>query len=130
MSTTPVSPATLRLLACVEAFAHDEEGAIGHDDWPLLARVLDRELAVLSRLARQRAGEGSAGGAIANGEGDEPDPELLARAEALHARYEALAGAVEKAKARTVTELAEVGGRRRQLHAVRGAYGPESRRAA
>lgn len=126
MHPAPVSLATLRLLSCVEAFAHDEEGAIGHDDWPLLARVLDRELAVLTRLARERDGV-AAGGLDTE---PEPDPELLARAEALHARYEALAAKVGEARTRAEAELAETHGSRRRLHAVRGAYGPEGRRAA
>jgi hypothetical protein len=126
MHPAPVSSATLRLLSCVESFSHDEEGAIGHDDWPLLARVLDRELAVLTRLAKEREGVAAGG----DGAESEPDPELLARAEALHTRYEALAGRLNEAKARASEELSELGARRRQLHAVRGAYGPESRRAA
>ncbi|MEN9841531.1 MAG: hypothetical protein RL376_1331, partial [Verrucomicrobiota bacterium] len=50
MHATGPSPATLRLLACVESFSHKEEGAVGHDDWSALATILERELALLRGL--------------------------------------------------------------------------------
>lgn len=109
-----MSPATLRLLACVEAFAHEEEGAIGHDDWPALAGLLERELAVLTRLAEERAGAPA-------------DSAAGARAGALRARYAALGERVAEARRRASAELAGLDQAGRRLRAVRGAYGPGRR---
>ncbi len=109
-----MSPATRRLLACVEAFAHEEEGAAGHDDWPALAGLLERELAVLTRLAEERAGLPA-------------DAEASARAEALRARYAALGDRVAEARRRAADELAGLDQAGRRLRSVRGAYGPGRR---
>ncbi|MEO0054873.1 MAG: hypothetical protein RLZZ50_820 [Verrucomicrobiota bacterium] len=109
-----MTPSTRRLLACVEAFAHEEEGAAGHDDWPALAGILERELAVLTRLAEERAGAPA-------------DAETSARAEALRDRYAVLGERVAEAHRRTKQELAELDQAGRRLRSVRGAYGPGRR---
>jgi hypothetical protein len=102
---------TRRLLACVEAFAHEEEGALGHDDWPALAALLERELAVLRRL----------------GDGIDPaaaeDARNLAQARKLRERYAALESRIEAARTRAAAELAELDRSGRRLREVRGAYG-------
>jgi len=103
-------PATLRLLACVEAFSHEEEGAVGHDDWPALAALLERELAVMTRLAAEQENAPPA------------DAATLARARALRDRYAALGERVEAARRRSTRELAELDQSGRRLRAVRGAY--------
>lgn len=115
MSHQPPSPATLRLLACVEAFAHEEEGAAGHDDWPALAALLERELAVIARLAAEQDGAPPA------------DPATQARAEALRARYAALGQRVGRARAASELERAELERGSRRLRAVRGAYAASPR---
>ncbi len=103
----PPTPATLRLLACAEAFGREEEGAVGHEDWPALAALLDRELAVLTRLA---------------GEAPARDPDLEARATALADRYRRLEDVVTAAQTRVARELAELGSAARRARAVQGAY--------
>lgn len=111
MPFAPVSPITLRLLACAEAFSHEEDGAIGHDDWPALAALLERELAVLTRLAR-------------DGAGPRPDdPRLLAGARTLRARYSALERRIAEARVRAAEELAGLNRAGGRLRSVRGAYG-------
>lgn len=109
-----MSPSTRRLLACVEAFAHEEEGATVHDDWPALAGLLERELAVLTRLAEERAGAPA-------------DAEASARAVALRERYTRLGERVAEAQRLATQELAELDQAGRRLRSVRGAYGPGRR---
>lgn len=105
------SATTRRLLACVESFAHQEEGAIGHDDWPALASLLDRELAVLTRLAAEAGPESLV------------DLRARAAAEALRERYTELERRLTEARRRATEEFAELGGTARRLRAVQGAYG-------
>lgn len=102
------SATTLRLMACVESFAHQEEGAIGHDDWPALAKLLERELEVVARLATEAPSD---------------DAALLARAQALRDRYAALSERIDAARQRAQTELNQLGESTRRLRDVRGAYG-------
>ncbi len=109
-----MSPATRRLLACVESFAHEEEGATGHDDWPALASLLEREVAVLTRLAEERAGAPG-------------DAEASSRADALRARYAVLGERVAEARRLATEELAGLDQAGRRLRSVRGAYGPGRR---
>lgn len=113
LSSGPV--AVLRLMSCMEGFAHEEDGAAGRDDWPALARVLERELAVLTRLASERG----AGGAEADAA---REAELMARAEALHRRHAALGDRLARARADATAELAEIGATRRRMRSVGGAY--------
>ena len=115
MPSQPPSPATRRLLACVEAFAHEEEGAIRHDDWPALAAILERELEVIARLGLEQDA------APAN------DAATLARAEALRSRYAALGERVERARADAESERAEIERGSKRLRSVRGAYAPHRR---
>jgi hypothetical protein len=101
------SPATLRLMGCVEAFAHEEEGAIGHDDWAGLAGVLRRELAVLQKLAMEKI------------QGREA---LAPRVRALHDRYERLSQRIATAQARDAAELAQLCATAQRANAVRATY--------
>ncbi len=110
MPLTSPGPATLRLLACVESFAHEEEGAVGHDDWPALAGLLERELAVIARLAAEQEDAAPA------------DAATLARAQALRDRYDALDERVAAARLAAERECAELDQSGRRLRAVRGAY--------
>lgn len=112
--STP-GPVTLRLLACVESFAHEEEGAIGHDDWPALAALLERELAVITRLAAESDGKPAA------------DAATFARAQALRDRYAALGERMDLARVRAERELSELNQSGRRLRAVRGAYAASPR---
>lgn len=114
MPLSAVSPVTQRLMACVEAFCHEEEGVIGHDDWPALAGLLERELAVLTRLAADAS------------EPERIDPRLLARARALRERYAALERRTAAARARAAEELSGIDGAGHRLRAVHGAYGSGS----
>ena len=115
MPAQPPSPATRRLLACVEAFAHEEEGAIHRDDWPALAAILERELEVICRLGLEQNAAPA------------EDAATLARAEALRSRYAALGERVDQARARAELERAELKRNSRRLRSVRGAYSPPSR---
>jgi len=101
------SPTALRLLACVEALGPEEEGTIGHDDWPGLVAVLERELALLRRLATDR-----------------PDSlrQLAPRAEKLRQRYAGLAARISAAQAQNREELAGLGETTRRMKSVRTAY--------
>ena len=107
MPTTGPSPTTLRLLACVEAFSHEEEGTIGHDDWPGLVSVLERELALLQRIAEEK---------------NPPSRAVTARAEALNQRYTALSDRISAAQAKAKEEFAQIGESKRRLKDVRQAY--------
>lgn len=101
------TPATLRLIGCVESFAHEEEGAIGHDDWAGLAEVLRRELAVLQSLALEK---------IQGREKLEP------RARALRDRYERLSQRIAAAQARDAAELSQLCATAQRANAVRSTY--------
>lgn len=108
MHATGPSPATLRLLACVESFSHQEEGAVGHDDWSALATILERELALLRGLP------------------DDParatDTALAARAELLRQRYAVLSERIASARARDQAEYATLRETSRRVQGVRQAY--------
>jgi hypothetical protein len=101
------SPLTLRLLACVESFSHEEEGAVGHEDWRGLSSVLERELAVLRRLAEEKAGDHA---------------ELAPRAEALRRRFGRLSERIEAARVRDLAELASINDTSQRVKAVRHGY--------
>ncbi len=103
----PPSPATLRLLACAEAFGREEDGAVRLEDWPALAELLDRELAVITRLA---------------GETPSTDPALLARASVLQARYQGLSEIITSAQARVSEELNGLAEASRRARSVQTAY--------
>ncbi|MFA6286599.1 MAG: hypothetical protein WC661_04375 [Opitutaceae bacterium] len=105
-SSTP-SPTTLRLMACVESFARDEDGAIGHDDWPALAGILERELALLQRIASETP---------------PAEPGLVERATKMRQRYTRLSERILAARIRDAAELAGLGETARRVQAVRHAY--------
>jgi len=108
MSAAHPSATTLRLLACVESFARHEDGAVGHDDWPGLVQILERELALLTRLALEAAAP--------------PSGDLSARAGALRERYAALSGRLSTARRRDESELSKLGATTRRIRAVKQAY--------
>lgn len=101
------SPVTLRLMACLESFAHEEEGAVGHDDWPGLAGVLQRELALLQRIALEKT---------------ESKAPLAPRAEKLRRRYSRLAERLDEARSRGLAELAALGSTAARVNDVRRTY--------
>jgi hypothetical protein len=94
-------------MACVESFARHEDGAVGHDDWPALVQILERELALLTRLARENV---------------EPSDELAIRADALHERYTSLSKHIAAARRRDEEELASLGETNRRVRAIKHAY--------
>lgn len=108
MSAAHPSATTLRLMACVESFARHEDGAVGHDDWPALVQILERELALLTRLAGETSGQ--------------PSDELALRADALHERYTSLSKHIAAARRRDEQELASLGETNRRIRAVKHAY--------
>jgi hypothetical protein len=103
----PPSPATLRLLACAEAFGREEDGAVEFEDWPALAELLDRELAVITRLAEQAPSA---------------DPALAARAAVLQERYVRLGEIVTSAQTRVSEELTRLAEASRRARSVQTAY--------
>ncbi|NDC73986.1 hypothetical protein EBZ70_01545 [bacterium] len=103
----PPSAVTLRLLACAEAFGREEDGAVGLEDWPALAELLDRELAVITRLAEQ---------------GPAHDPALTARATVLQERYMRLGEIVTLAQARVSEEMTGLAEASRRARSVQTAY--------
>jgi len=107
MPTAHPSAITLRLLACAESFARHEDGAVGHDDWPGLVGVLERELALLTRLAREAAA---------------PADGLADRAGALRQRYETLSTRIDSARARADEEIVSLGETTRRIQKVRRTY--------
>lgn len=110
MSAAHPSPTTLRLLACVESFARHEDGAVGHDDWPGLVRVLENELALLTRLATENAAAPGRGSSLAE------------RSAALKERYERLSARVADSLRRSREEYAGLGETAGRVRAIRKAY--------
>jgi hypothetical protein len=108
---------TRRLLACLEAFSHEEDHAACHDDWPALAALLERELALTTRLADGAGTTSPSDGGVA------PSADVLEKVERLRERHRELAARIDAARAAANAELSEMGSARRRLHAVRGAYG-------
>jgi len=106
----PEVTATLRLIACAESFSAEEAGALGCDDWPALAALLERELAVVTRLAH-----GAQGSTLA-------DPSLVERVNALGARYAGLAARLAQARELANEELTQIAHTTRRLQAVCNAY--------
>ncbi len=102
------TPATLRVLACVEAFAHEEEGAAGHDDWASLAKILERELSLLQNLPEDPARH--------------TDAALAARAQLLRQRYAVLSERIAAARTRDEAEYATLRETSRRVGNVRQAY--------
>ena len=107
MPQSGLSPTTQRLLACLESFSHQEDGAVGHDDWPGLVGILERELALLQRLAQEKPTEAAA---------------LKPHAEKLNQRFEKLAQRIEAAKTRDAQEFASLGETAKRVHGVRKTY--------
>jgi hypothetical protein len=107
---TAAGSATLRLLACMEAFSQAEEDAVRRDDWPELAALLERELAVVTRLAGEQERTPT------------EDPLALAAAHTLQKRFEALSAQLHDARLAGSKELEVLLSARRRMSAVRGAY--------
>jgi hypothetical protein len=107
MPSSQPSATTLRLMACVESFSRHEDGTIGHDDWTGLVSILERELALLTRLACEKP---------------DPTPALLTRAEALHTHYDQLAARITTAQAQATAEHATLKKTTRRIQAVKHAY--------
>jgi hypothetical protein len=91
----------------VESFSHEEEGTCGHDDWPGLVSVLERELALLQRIAEEK---------------NAPSAELTARAEALNQRYTTLSARISEAQTKAKEEFVQLGESKRRLKDVHQAY--------
>ncbi len=105
----PLSPRQ-RLLSCAEALGLEEEQALANQDWPALAELLERELAVLARL-------GDAG--------ERPPREHPADSSAarrLEQRLSDFSRRIEAARAAAHAELSSLGSARRRMSAVREAY--------
>lgn len=109
----PTGAATLRLMACAEAFSREEDGALGRDDWPALVQILQRELEIVTGLAQ------AASAAPA-------DASLTARAEALGHHLGQLDRRIDAARVLAQTELDEINATSRRLRAVRGSYARRS----
>jgi hypothetical protein len=92
----------------VEAFSHEEEGAVGHDDWSALAAILERELALLQDLPEDPARHS--------------DEALSARARLLRQRYALLSERIAAARVRDEAEYAKLRETSRRVHGVRHAY--------
>lgn len=96
-----------RLLACLDAFCHEEEGAVGHDNWADLVTVLERESLLLERLALEKP---------------PTDAALKSRLQALSQRYAQLSERMDAAKTRDIQELATLGETSHRMNAVRQTY--------
>lgn len=100
---------TQRLLACIEAFSHQEDGALRRDDWPALAEILQRELAVVHGLVDAQSSE-------------QPNDALLARVNEVQLRLHRLAEEIVQAKRRHQGELDELNATARHLRAIGSSY--------
>jgi hypothetical protein len=107
MAPTPLSPASLRLVACLETFEHDEAGAVAQGDWAGLVAILEREGLLLTRLAQEKPSEAQL---------------LKPHVERLAQRLARLSASIEVAKAQNTQELASLGESTQRMHAVRNAY--------
>ncbi len=105
----PAGAATLRLMACAEAFSREEDGALGRDDWPALVQILQRELEIVTGLAQASSTEAT-------------DANLQTRAEALGRHLGQLDQRIDAARSRARAELDEINATSRRLRAVRGSY--------
>lgn len=100
---------TQRLLACVEAFSHQEDGALRRDDWPALAALLQRELEVVHGLVDAQSGE-------------PPNDALAARVHQVQLRLRRLDEEIVQAKQRHQTELDELNATARRLRTIGSSY--------
>ena len=107
MTNEELSPTTKRLVACLESFSHQEDGAIGHDDWPALVSILERELLLLQRLGQENPANASA---------------LKPHTEKLQQRFDKMALRIAAAQARDSAELASLSETTKRIHAVRKTY--------
>ena len=107
MPNSDLSPTTKRLLAALESFSHQEDGAIGNDDWAGLVNILDRELLLLQRLAQEKPAE---------------TPEFKQHAEKLSQHFDQVAQRIAAAKARDIQELISLRETTKRMHAVRKTY--------
>jgi len=107
MPSSNLSPTTQRLVACLESFSHQEDGAIGHDDWPALVNILERELLLLQRLGQENPADVSA---------------LKPHTEKLQQRFDKMALRIAAAQARDREELASLSETTKRIHAVRKTY--------
>lgn len=100
---------TQRLLACLEAFAHQEDGAFRRDDWPALAEILQRELAVVHGLVDAQSSE-------------QPNDALSVRVDQVQLRLHRLEREIVQAKRRHQAELAELNATARRLRTIGSSY--------
>ena len=107
MPNSHLSPTTQRLVACLESFSHQEDGAIGHDDWPALVSILERELILLQRLDQENPADASA---------------LKPHTKKLLERFDKMALRIAAAQARDSEELASLSETTKRIHAVRKTY--------
>jgi hypothetical protein len=107
MPHSKLSPTTQRLVACLESFSHQEDGAMGHEDWHGLVNILERELALLQRLAQEKPADAAA---------------LKPHTEKLQQRFDKMALRIAAAQARDSEELAQLGETTKRIHGVRNTY--------
>ncbi len=100
-----------RLLAGLEACAAEEAGLSALDDWPGLAALAERELALVRRLAE-----------VAAGGGPDPAGELTRRVAALQARFTRVQARLAEGRARIEARLGAVRQATVRARAVGGAY--------
>jgi hypothetical protein len=107
MSQSKLSPTTQRLVSCLESFSHQEDGAMGHEDWHGLVSILERELALFQRLAQEKPTEASA---------------LKPHTEKLQQRFDKMALRIAAAQARDSEELAKLGETTKRIQGMRKTY--------
>ena len=107
-----------RLFASLEAGAAEEAGLAGHGDWAGLARLGDRELVLVQRLAEERARAGADPAGAAG---------LAERVAAVQARFARLQARLAESRTRLEARLGAVRQASARARAVGGAY---RRRAA
>ncbi len=107
MPNEDLSPTTKRLVACLESFSHQEDGAVGHEDWPALVDILERELALLQRLTQETPAD---------------SPALKPHTEKLQQRFDKMALRIAAAQARDSEELAKLGETTKRIHGMRKTY--------
>lgn len=104
----PPSPRTQRLLACLEQFHGEEDGAIGREDWAGLAEIFDREFAVVSQLARA---------------GESADAATVDRVRTLQARFQSLEATLGRHHASLREEHDGIRRATRTRRAIKRTYG-------
>lgn len=112
----PPSPLTQRLLACLERFRGEEDGAIGREDWAGLTDIFSRECAVVSQLARTT--------------GEVPDAATVERVRGVQDRLRFLEETLGRQHAAMREEHEAIRRATRTRRAVKHTYGRGERSAA